>query len=90
MDQKNILKTLYEIGQTFVTDEKQDLNHEDDEKNFFNYLISDSVQAVNFVLLIEDEFEIEFDDDDIDLNFYSRFDHIAELIYIRLSEKTFR
>lgn len=80
MNRNSILETLQEISQTFIKVDEIDLNSEDGEKIFFSSLISDSAQAVNFVILIEDEFEFEFEDDEIDLEFYSGYDRIIELI----------
>jgi acyl carrier protein len=56
---------------------------EDYEKKALQMILSDSTQAANFVAIIEDEFNIEFDDDDINLNFFSNLDQIIELINLR-------
>jgi hypothetical protein len=37
-------------------------------------IISESSQALAFVATIEDEFDVELDDDDIDLNFFLDFE----------------
>jgi acyl carrier protein len=51
-------------------------------------ILSDSVQAMNFITLLESEFEIEFDDDEIDLEFFSSIKLISDLIYKYLGSKT--
>lgn len=84
MDKASIIEILHEISRTFITVDEIDLTTQEGEKTFFSSLLSDSVQAVNFVILIEDEFEFEFDDDEIDLGFYSGYDRIVELIQKRV------
>jgi acyl carrier protein len=39
-----------------------------------NVLISESSQALVFITTIEDEFDVELDDDDIDLDFFTDVD----------------
>ena len=39
-------------------------------------IVSESVLAINFVTMIEEEFDIEIDDDDIDVDFFNSFDEI--------------
>jgi len=43
-------------------------------------ILSESVQALEFVCLLEDEFHIEFDDDEIDLDFFSDISTIVKRI----------
>jgi acyl carrier protein len=43
-------------------------------------LLSESSQALELVTTIEDEFEIEFDDDEVDLAFFTSFELIVERI----------
>jgi acyl carrier protein len=50
------------------------------EKELLYLIISDSAKAIEFVNIIEDEFEIEFDDDDIGLDFFSSFENISSII----------
>lgn len=59
---------------------KQD---EDYEKNALSIILSSSTQAANFVSVIEEEFDIEFDDDDINVEFFSSTSKIIELINLR-------
>ena len=51
------------------------------------YIISDSIRAVQFVSLIEDEFEIEIDDDEIDIHFFSDIEKIKQIVMNHLSTK---
>ena len=41
---------------------------------------SDSIQAIQFVTVLEDEFDIEFDDDEIDMEFFLSATNICKLI----------
>ena len=45
-----------------------------------NIIISESRQALEFVTTIEDEFDIELDDDDVDLDFFTRQEVMLERI----------
>jgi len=40
-------------------------------------IVTESRLAINFVTMIEDEFDIEIDDDDIDVEFFNSIDEIA-------------
>ncbi|MDR0606589.1 MAG: hypothetical protein LBG80_20150 [Bacteroidales bacterium] len=40
-------------------------------------IISESLLAITFISIIEEEFDIEFDDDDIDIEFFGSFDEIV-------------
>ncbi len=56
---------------------------EEYEKAALQMILSNSRQAANFVTIIEEEFNIEFDDDDINLDFFSSLDKIIELINLQ-------
>jgi acyl carrier protein len=79
LDRQSILNTLTEIvnlvtGKHFSQEEmissEQPLSH----------IIYDSSKAIQFVVLIEEEFEIELDDDEIDRYFFSNTNHIIDII----------
>lgn len=53
---------------------------EDDEFLALQNIVSDSSQAIRFVTVVEDEFEVEFADEDIDLDFFSSLSIIAAII----------
>lgn len=44
-------------------------------------IITDSVQAINFIILLEEEFDVEIDDDDISLEFFDSLDAVADAIW---------
>jgi acyl carrier protein len=48
--------------------------------NALHQIVSDSMQAIRFISLIESEFEIEFDDDYINSDFFSSIDYILTAI----------
>lgn len=58
-----------------------------DDHSALQTILSDSLQAITFVCLIENEFDIEFEDDEIDLDFFVSCDHIAKLIHSRLTAR---
>ena len=65
------------------------LRPEDDGDGYslLQAIVSDSMQAITYVTLIESEFDIEFDDDEIDLDFFLSFDEIAKLIAKHFRQK---
>ena len=73
---------LLEIIESFVKDGLITKN-EDYEKAALQMILSNSIQAASFVAIIEEEFNIEFDDDDINADFFSNTFKIIELIKLR-------
>jgi acyl carrier protein len=59
----------------------------DFDDSILHVILSESSQALEFICLIEDEFEIEFDDDDIDIDFFQSIDTIANRIVKCLQTK---
>lgn len=43
-------------------------------------MITDSRHAIDFIVLLEDEFDIEIDDDDISLAFFESVETVAESV----------
>lgn len=81
IDRDNIKKTLRELTGDFI-DER--INNDDEELRILYQIVSDSMQAMEYVVLIESEFDMEFDDNDIDVEFFSSLDHISDLIAAQL------
>lgn len=52
-----------------------------------NVLISESSQALVFITTIEDEFDVELDDDDIDLEFFTDVDVMTARIKRNLQDQ---
>lgn len=52
---------------------------EDDQERLL-IIGTDSIRVVAFIVAIEDEFNIEIDDDIIDLNFFSDYSYIVKRI----------
>jgi hypothetical protein len=83
MNTIEIKNKLIDITKDFINDPAIELD-EDDQKVLLS-IVSDSVLAINYVSLLEDEFEIEFDDDVIDLDFFANgFDNLANIIFQQL------
>jgi acyl carrier protein len=55
-------------------------NRQASDKEILSAILSESKMAITFVSLIEDEFEIEFDDDEIDTDFFYSIDNIINCI----------
>lgn len=84
MTKDEIKTNLYELIDTFLGGTLK-VAQEDREAVVLNHLASDSIQAIEFVLLIESEFEIELNDEDINEAFFTSFDYMAELVFDQLN-----
>ena len=73
---ESIKQTLSDIAKSIVGIEIM----EQGEQIILHQIISNSQYAILYVSLIEDEFEIEFDDDDINLDFFSSFNRVNKII----------
>lgn len=80
MMNNEIKNSLLEIAYTILGKETVIKIYKNDEKTILNAIVSVSANAILFVTLIEDEFEIEFDDDDINITFFSSLDYIINCI----------
>jgi acyl carrier protein len=49
-------------------------------KDKLHIILSESVQALALVTTIEDEFDVEFDDDEIDIDFFLNFDRMLDIL----------
>ena len=73
-----ILKVkVYDIAKNILND-NIDAQIVDDK--LLHVILSESSQALEFVCTIEDEFDIEFDDDEVDIDFFSSFDQIVSCL----------
>ena len=52
----------------------------EEEKQVLYGIVSDSIKATNYVITIEDEFDIEIEDEELDLRFFSSIDRIVEIV----------
>ncbi|MBN1600184.1 MAG: hypothetical protein JW915_01185 [Chitinispirillaceae bacterium] len=59
-----------------------------DSTNLVTDVGIDSLQLINFILSIEDEFEIELDFDSFDLDHLNRFGSLVEFVEGCISKKT--
>ncbi len=72
-------KQLLEIAESILGD-SIDTTTEETENKALHVLLSESMQVINFINIVEDEFEIEFDDEQIDLDFFQSFNNIVRII----------
>jgi len=78
-----ILKAkIYDIAKNILNDDS-DTQIIDDK--LLHTILSESSQALEFVYTIEDEFDIEFDDDEVGIDFFSSFDYIVSCLLNHLS-----
>jgi acyl carrier protein len=71
---------LRTIIQQFTTTEDTHANGTLSLADKMQIILSESSQALAFVLTIEDEFDIELDDDDVDLTFFTDFDVMQQRV----------
>ena len=76
-----IMTPLYEIAGYIVGTAVSKQN----EQEALNRIVNNSGQAILYVSLIENEFEIEIDDEDINLDFFTSFDYVEGIIKKRLA-----
>ena len=72
----DIKTTLYEIASSIAGMTVS----EQTEQEILHRIINNSRQTILYVSLIEDEFEIEIEDEDINLDFFTSFDYVEEII----------
>jgi acyl carrier protein len=76
--QRKILKTrVYSIAKCILNDDSDSQIIDD---KLLHIILSESSQALDFVCTIEDEFDMEFDDDEVDIDFFSSFDRIVSCL----------
>ena len=73
----DIRKTLHDLTGDFVA---REINTEADESYALQEIASESMQAIEYILLLESEFQMEFDDNDVNVEFFSNLDNIVALI----------
>lgn len=83
---EDIEKRLYELIETFG-DQPLDFSVEGEMRRMLHIILSESMQAMEFVIAIENEFEIEFDDEDISIEFFLNLDHIVLSVLRGLAQK---
>ena len=71
---------LYDNPNSYSTEE-----HELDYTDKLQIILSESIQALSFVTTIEEEFDFELDDDEIDLEFFSSVDTIVNRVQNHLA-----
>lgn len=80
----NYLIRLFLEGQEDDAGVERVLNEQSNEDSGIHTMLyqiwSDSIQAIHFVTMLEDEFDIEFDDDEIDMDFFLSPTSISRLI----------
>lgn len=82
----DIKKRLYELIETFG-DQPLNFSVEGEVRRMLHIILSESMQAMEFVIAIEEEFEIEFDDEDISIEFFLDLDHIVLAVLKGLEQK---
>lgn len=73
----DIRKTLRDLTSDFVA---REISTESDESYALQEIASESMQAIEYILLLESEFQMEFDDNDVNVEFFSNLDSITGLI----------
>jgi len=90
ISQAEILERIDATIDTFFDDAshlKQFVESDQSMEDKLMIILSESMQALAFVTALEDEFDLEFDDDEIDLEFFSDRQVIAERVGERINNK---
>ncbi len=84
VDDNQIVASIYSLIAD-ITENSYNLALEPEkQKEALYFVISDSIRATHFVILIEDEFDIEFEDDELDIEFFSDVNRIVQLVKAHL------
>ncbi len=70
-----------------ITGENQLFNNLTDEEKI-QMLPSESMLTLQFVTYLEEEFDIEFEDEELDISFFESFENITHAIRNHVNEKT--
>ena len=73
---EKIKKILYDVVGSILGTSVSEQN----EQAMLHSIMNNSRQAILYVSLVEDEFEIEIDDEYINLDFFSSFDYVVGII----------
>lgn len=76
MLREEIRERVFDIGLNVLNQENKQIS----ESELLSSILNESRKAITFVSLIEDEFEIEFEDDEIDSDFFYSIDNILNCI----------
>lgn len=80
-NRKNIIEKVEKNLNLFFKDKLDGISANNLSSNdMLRIISSDSVQAINFISLIEDELEIEINDDDINIEFFTNIDNVINAI----------
>jgi acyl carrier protein len=77
------------IKEVLVDDLDANLNAEDlkDDLSLYEDGIGlDSISIVNLIVLIEEKFSINFEEDDLSYTLFSSINHLADVIYTKQAE----
>ena len=80
------MTTLSDIYQKTkqLLEEHADTNSDIDTKLHFSSYIRDSIQFIKIVICLEDEYDIEFDNQDLQLEKYKSIDDFIQMIYQKI------
>lgn len=81
MEDKILYNRVKELTELFVSssaDQTMIKSLAPDE--MLRLIITDSIQAINYIVLLEDEFEVEIDDEDISLSLFETINNVVAVI----------
>lgn len=81
MDRKEILEGLIEVLKTIRTIDPSKLENVTEETDFLTDMNAPSTELINIAVKVEQKFDVEFEDDDID-NLGSKVKDVIDLIIL--------
>ena len=75
----DIIQRLSALAAAF-TESEIPFRSELEVQKVISEMLSDSLQAMQWVVAIESEFDIEFDDEEISVEFFGELSHIVRLV----------
>lgn len=83
MDKSHIKNRIYELANDYYK-EVRDNRNKDDLVQMYS---ANSIDSIEFLLLIEDEYNIEFDDDKLNMQTLMDIDYLVDLISLKVGLK---
>ncbi len=87
LSRNTISKRLQHILSSFTTAEDADAEGTLSVADKLQIILSESSQALALVLTVEDEFDIELSDDEVDLTFFTDFERMLDRVENRVRAK---
>ncbi len=81
LDKSKIKQRIYTLAKEFYKEVRDSRN----ESDLIQMYSINSIDSIEFLLLVEDEYEIEFDDDKLNIQTLKNIDYLVELVIEKIN-----